>query len=109
MIRFYLNLKIKTQAVDIWSVGVIFLCILSGRYPFFKAADDNTALMQLVSLFGAEAIRKTALKYGKCLAEYVFNGMNFHVNLVLTKLLKVNLLFVRTIKKPSTLKKCAYS
>ena len=52
------------QAVDIWSVGVIFLCILSGHYPFFKAQDDNTAIMQLISLFGAELVRKNALKYG---------------------------------------------
>jgi cell division control protein 7 len=53
------------KAVDIWSVGIIFLCILTGRYPFFKATDDNMAIMQLVSLFGAEAIRKTAVKYGE--------------------------------------------
>jgi cell division control protein 7 len=44
---------------------VILLCILSGRYPFFKAVDDNMAIMQLVSLFGVESVRKSALKYGE--------------------------------------------
>ena len=56
------------KAVDIWSVGVIFLCILSGNYPFFKAQDDNTAIMQLISLFGVESVRKNAHKHGKLLA-----------------------------------------
>jgi serine/threonine protein kinase len=51
-------------AVDIWSVGIIFLSILTGRYPFFKALDDNMAIMQLISLFGSEPVRKAALKYG---------------------------------------------
>lgn len=45
----------------------MFLSILSGRYPFFKAVDDNMAIMQLVSLFGSEAIRKSSIKYGKIL------------------------------------------
>lgn len=52
------------EAVDIWSVGIIFLSILTGRYPFFKALDDNMAIMQLISLFGSEPVRKAALKYG---------------------------------------------
>lgn len=53
------------KAVDIWSVGVILLSILSGRYPFFKCVDDNMAIMQLISLFGVEIVRKAAQKYGK--------------------------------------------
>ena len=51
--------------MDVWSAGIIFLCILSGRYPFFKAVDDNMAIMQLISLFGVEPVRKSAHKYGK--------------------------------------------
>lgn len=57
----------QTPSVDIWSAGIIFLSILTGRYPFFKAIDDNMAIMQLISLFGAESVRKTALKYGESL------------------------------------------
>jgi cell division control protein 7 len=56
---------ISYLAVDVWSVGVILLCVLSGRYPFFKAVDDNMAIMQLVSLFGVKPMQKTAEKYGK--------------------------------------------
>ncbi|RNA45175.1 cell division cycle 7-related kinase isoform X2 [Brachionus plicatilis] len=55
----------QTPAVDIWSAGIVFLSILSGRYPFFKAVDDNMAIMQLVSLFGAESVRKSSIKYGE--------------------------------------------
>ena len=51
-------------AVDIWSVGVIFLSLLSGRYPFFKSIDDNMAIMQLISLFGVEMVQRAAQKYG---------------------------------------------
>ncbi len=53
--------------MDIWSAGVIFLSILTGRYPFFKATDDNMAMMQMISLFGIENVRKVALKHGESL------------------------------------------
>lgn len=47
-----------------WSAGVILLCILSGRYPFFKARDDMDALAQLVALFGTEKIKTMANEIG---------------------------------------------
>lgn len=50
--------------LDMWSAGVIFLSLLSGRYPFFKASDDLTALAQIISVFGTNAIQKAALTYG---------------------------------------------
>ncbi|XP_076087662.1 cell division cycle 7-related protein kinase-like [Mytilus galloprovincialis] len=55
----------QTTAVDIWSAGVIFLCLLSGRYPFFRANDDMTALAQIISIFGSEDVKKSAVTYGK--------------------------------------------
>ncbi|XP_055386513.1 cell division cycle 7-related protein kinase-like [Condylostylus longicornis] len=55
----------QTTAVDIWAVGVIFISILSGVYPFFKAPDDFVALAEVVMLFGDEAIRKTAFTLGR--------------------------------------------
>jgi len=44
----------QTSAVDVWSAGIILLCILSGKYPFFKVLNDGTALMEIITLFGSE-------------------------------------------------------
>lgn len=51
-------------AVDIWSAGVIMVSILSGSYPFFRAPDDITALMEMITVFGIDDIRNTATKLG---------------------------------------------
>lgn len=53
------------SAVDIWSAGVIFLSLLSGRYPFFRANDDLTALAQIVSTFGSESVKVAAKACGE--------------------------------------------
>ncbi|KAL5015720.1 hypothetical protein ScPMuIL_005309 [Solemya velum] len=55
----------QTTAVDIWSAGVIFLSLLSGRYPFFRANDDVTALAQIISIMGSEEVQESAKAYGK--------------------------------------------
>lgn len=52
-------------AVDIWSAGVIFLSLLSGRYPFFKADDDMTALAQIISIVGTMEMKAAAKAYGQ--------------------------------------------
>ncbi|EDV32902.2 uncharacterized protein Dana_GF22271 [Drosophila ananassae] len=51
----------QTTAVDVWAAGVIFLSIMSSVYPFFKAPNDFVALAEIVTIFGDQAIRKTAL------------------------------------------------
>lgn len=55
----------QTTAVDMWAAGVIFLSILSGRYPFFRAPDDVTALAQIMSIMGTEETKEAAEANGK--------------------------------------------
>lgn len=60
-----LKSSIQGTAVDVWSAGVIFLSILSGRYPFFKATSDMIALSQIIAIFGFEKLEQTANRLGK--------------------------------------------
>ena len=55
----------QSTALDIWSAGVIFLCLLSGKYPFFKPKDDMSAIMQIVTLFGSQRCIEAAKLLGK--------------------------------------------
>ena len=41
------------------------LCIMSGRYPFFKAGDDLTALAQIMSIMGSDNTKQAARALGK--------------------------------------------
>ena len=60
-----LKCPLQTTAVDVWSAGVILLCLLSGRYPFFRASDDLSALAQIISLMGTTECTKVAKELGK--------------------------------------------
>lgn len=51
-------------AVDIWSAGVIFLSLLSGRYPFFRAQDDLTALAEIITVVGSTPVQLAADRMG---------------------------------------------
>lgn len=37
----------QTTAIDIWSVGVVMLSLLSRKYPYFDCADNPTNLLQI--------------------------------------------------------------
>ncbi|OWK04846.1 CDC7 [Cervus elaphus hippelaphus] len=52
-------------AIDMWSAGVIFLSLLSGRYPFYKASDDLTALAQIMTIRGSRETIQAAKTFGK--------------------------------------------
>lgn len=55
----------QTTAVDIWSSGIIMLCIISGSYPFFRSADDVAALSEMTVVFGTQSIKTIANKLGR--------------------------------------------
>ncbi|KAJ8668425.1 hypothetical protein QAD02_010088 [Eretmocerus hayati] len=55
----------QTQAIDIWAAGVIMLSLLSGTQPFFRSPDDMTALAEITTLFGSNAMQLCARKLGK--------------------------------------------
>lgn len=55
----------QTCAIDIWSVGVILLTMLSGRYPFFQSTDDCDALVELACIFGQADMADAARMYDR--------------------------------------------
>ncbi|KRH94651.1 Serine/threonine protein kinase of the CDC7 subfamily [Pseudoloma neurophilia] len=50
----------QSTSIDMWSVGVIFLILLTKQYPFFNSLDDNDALVEIACLFGNNEMRKIA-------------------------------------------------
>ncbi|XP_037260377.1 cell division cycle 7-related protein kinase isoform X3 [Falco rusticolus] len=55
----------QTTAIDMWSAGIIFLSLLSERYPFYKASDDLTALAQIMTVRGSRETIQAAKTFGK--------------------------------------------
>ncbi|KAL2130914.1 hypothetical protein VTI74DRAFT_5798 [Chaetomium olivicolor] len=58
----------QTTKIDIWSVGVILLTILSRRFPFFNSADDVEAMIEIATIFGRQRMQAAALLHG-CMLE----------------------------------------
>ncbi|KAL3233007.1 Cell division control protein 7 [Nakaseomyces bracarensis] len=54
----------QTTKIDIWSVGVILLSLLSRRFPLFQSLDDTDSLLELCNIFGWKAIKKCASIHG---------------------------------------------
>jgi len=65
------NYHTQTSAVDIWACGVIFLSFCAGRHPVFSLNNSSkiknftiSNLIPLTCLFGSNAIKEIAFKYG---------------------------------------------
>lgn len=57
----------QSTKIDIWSTGVIFASLLSGRYPFFRCMDDMTCLAEIITLIGSSRVKRAANALGKTL------------------------------------------
>lgn len=55
----------QTTAIDVWSVGVIFLILATKQYPFFNSFDDFDALVEIACIFGNNEMRKLARYHGR--------------------------------------------
>lgn len=51
-------------AIDIWSVGVMLLMMLTGRLQFFLSSDDTDALIEIASIFGRQKMSDCAALHG---------------------------------------------
>lgn len=52
-----LKCRDQTTSIDIWSAGVIMLCILTSRYPFFTSPDDLASLAEISTVFGTKEVK----------------------------------------------------
>lgn len=55
----------QTCAIDMWSVGVILLSIMTTQYPFFLSLEDMDNLVEIALIFGHAEMRKAAKFYGR--------------------------------------------
>ncbi|KAJ3397382.1 hypothetical protein HDU92_008373 [Lobulomyces angularis] len=55
----------QKRALDMWSVGVCFASLISGRYPFFQSNDDMEALLEIGHIYGLKEMKKVARLCGR--------------------------------------------
>ncbi|RXG58151.1 Cell division cycle 7-related protein kinase [Armadillidium vulgare] len=55
----------QTTALDIWSAGVILLCLASSRCSFFRPVDDISSLAEITTVFGTKTMKKIAANLEK--------------------------------------------
>lgn len=58
----------QTTKIDIWSVGVVLLTLLSRRFPFFNSADDVEAMIEIATIFGSKRMKIAGQLHG-CMFE----------------------------------------
>lgn len=52
--------KPPLTAIDIWSVGMIMLFFLTGKFPLFQSNDDIEALMEIACIIGKRRMELAA-------------------------------------------------
>jgi cell division control protein 7 len=55
----------QSTALDVWSAGIIFLSVLTGRYPIFKPDDDFDALYEIAKCIGTGNVQRAAKDMGR--------------------------------------------
>lgn len=57
-----------SSALDIWSAGIILLCFLTRRFPFFNSNDDTEALVEIAAIVGRKKMEKCAALHSTSLS-----------------------------------------
>lgn len=78
----------SSQAIDVWSAGIIFLCFLTGKFPIFQSNDDIEALMEIASILGMKNIERAATLHGMC---YVLLKWGLKVTCIVGRTLATNI------------------
>jgi cell division control protein 7 len=55
----------QSAAIDVWSAGVMFISLMSGRYPFFRNAEDMQSMAEIISLMGSKRVMRAARRLDK--------------------------------------------
>ncbi|ORY48010.1 kinase-like domain-containing protein [Leucosporidium creatinivorum] len=55
----------QTVSIDIWSAGIILLCFLTRRFPFFNSNDDTEALAEIAAIFGKRKMERCAALHNR--------------------------------------------
>ncbi|KAI5117875.1 hypothetical protein M0805_006577 [Coniferiporia weirii] len=61
----------QTGAIDIWSVGMILLFFLTGKFPLFQSNDDIEALMEITVIIGRRRMECAATLHSRTFATNV--------------------------------------
>ncbi|GAA5901854.1 serine/threonine protein kinase CDC7 [Sporobolomyces salmoneus] len=55
----------QTVSLDVWSAGIILLCFLTRRFPFFQSNDDTEALAEITAIFGKRKMERCAALHNR--------------------------------------------
>ncbi|KAG1450872.1 hypothetical protein G6F56_008231 [Rhizopus delemar] len=63
----------QTTAVDIWSVGIILLSLMTRMFPFYTGYDEADSVVEITNVFGFNGLQKMALKYNRIVHSNIYN------------------------------------